>query len=932
MVQSLDPNFGMRGSTTAHVSGFGGWPLGIMVGIDGRPTLVCSSPAQSPADSDAVLTGARFRRPKISTIRITSFPPDGRPVPIGSTARRAAVFGPNANEPFRAVRAITQPDRIAVLGGVIQANREVPTLLIFEAGPSVQGVAGWALSRTISLSNLDVSANVCGLGWDGTDVVVVAPSLIRTALRLRIHATRTGRKTTVNLRMPPLDLPVGSDVSVRASAVSRDVDESFAVGLTWEARAAAPPGQFQPIGVFQEARASVVRLVIGGGGAFSADPAFGTTGIWVSSAPDGEITTADHVTHGPAAGLLVVGRAGRAGSPSIFAARLVSLSGEVVWTSYPAAGVLPRPASIALDSQDQLLICGSTREWDQNFPVNPADAVVVRLETEFGQPDASFGVGGVARFALHGGTHGNAVAVTDAGEPLVASAVAWGSSATTAAFHPCLSRLTPTGALDQAFGWAGMARHDGLGAANLVAISPSGRPWSAGLTASYLGETPTGPDLVPTLTVAQLGLGGELQNAFGLDGLSTLQLPATIGEGDVFELNSLVPLADGRAVLTGRAFRRRVGEISLDLRGTWVLRLGSNGRLDTTFGDSVPPTGVRFYPLRSFALITELNDGQGSLQGFEGANSIRLTGDGSLDVSFGPNGVVANPKATIHDPHRIEPTGEWFAPVYGRVTEVGLVRCLPNGTVDTAFGAGGTATDCFVELESMLRGINKVRALLLDDGGRHRTLRLADGTFLTLWTITWQESVTVFNSSGSTRTLWQTAGLLLLAWDVNGKPRGVTAWQGSPARVIRNPEATLLNWLGWRYRCSVVEANGAIVVGLTGEDLNATPSFAQPPTHVSKVTYFCRLIPPNFDLDPTFGTNGHITTRLPGGDFLLKSNFPGGEGRMAEDQAPEDVALVGTNQVVASIVCTHPHPIFGGVYLDSPFLPLDGSVGMARLV
>ena len=124
---------------------------------------------------------------------------------------------------------------------------------------------------------------------------------------------------------------------------------------------------------------------------------------------------------------------------------------------------------------------------------------------------------------------------------------------------------------------------------------------------------------------------------------------------------------------------------------------------------------------------------------------------------------------------------------------------------------------------------------------------------------------------------------------------------------------------------------------LSAEDVNASPSFGRAPTFVSKATYFCRLIPPDFELDPTFGTSHHITSRLPGGDFLLKSSIPGGETRMAEDQGPEDLALVGTNQVVASIVCTHPHPNFLGVSLDSPYLPLDGfrrhgSVSMRSVV
>lgn len=79
----FDPVFGLQGSCASHVSGFGGWPMGVVVGIDGRPTLVCSAPDQKPADQGASPAG-RFRGPPVTTVRIVSFPPNGRPIGSGS--------------------------------------------------------------------------------------------------------------------------------------------------------------------------------------------------------------------------------------------------------------------------------------------------------------------------------------------------------------------------------------------------------------------------------------------------------------------------------------------------------------------------------------------------------------------------------------------------------------------------------------------------------------------------------------------------------------------------------------------------------------------------------------------------------------------------------------------------------------------------------
>src|SRR5206468_7640982 len=125
-----------------------------------------------------------------------------------------------------------------------------------------------------------------------------------------------------------------------------------------------------------------------------------------------------------------------------------------------------------------------------------------------------YGTNGVARFRLHGGTHPTAVALTPAGQALVASGVPWGwvTSAGTC-FQPCVSRLDANGNLDLTFGSAGMCRHDGLGSAEIVAVGPTGRVWTAGIAELFVS-----PNFVKVLSVSQSNPDGELESGFGLNG------------------------------------------------------------------------------------------------------------------------------------------------------------------------------------------------------------------------------------------------------------------------------------------------------------------------------------------------------------------------------------------------------------------------------
>ena len=78
-------------------SGFGGWPLGVVAGIDGRPTLICSAPVQRP--QDRLLTpGGRVRAEPLDTPTVVSFPPDGRP----RATRRHPYLQTGTQQPFPA--------------------------------------------------------------------------------------------------------------------------------------------------------------------------------------------------------------------------------------------------------------------------------------------------------------------------------------------------------------------------------------------------------------------------------------------------------------------------------------------------------------------------------------------------------------------------------------------------------------------------------------------------------------------------------------------------------------------------------------------------------------------------------------------------------------------------------------------------------------
>jgi uncharacterized delta-60 repeat protein len=886
-----------------------------LLGADQRPVLVCSSPAQAALPSSSSVVGPRLKLPAVDTPRVVSFPRDGRP--DGTIAVR--VFGPAPDAPFTLARAATRDNRIAVLGTVKRGSRQVLTLMTLQAGPptGTPPVAQWSVTRKIELGPRPrVTADQCAVGWLLDQPVVVAPGAVRSSPdrpgigrqpavpgpKLTIYEEGETATVVVPLSRNSLDLPRSARPELRVGAVC-GIGDGLLVGLSWIVRK----------GRLVQGRASVLRLVRDGA-TWSPDPAFGTGGLWLASSAEGGVTTADLVALSPDGLLVVIGRGVEGRAAGVFGAWL-DLGGQVAATGHFAQKVLPEPAGMSIDANGRVFVCGSTRRLDNNPPNDPAEAVVLCL-LPGGQPDPGFGAAGVARFRLNGGTYATSVHATSTGAVLVASAMRWGSGSRSGKFHPCVTRLSADGSVDPNFGLAGVCRHDGLGEVNLVALAPSGRLWSAGIAKTWEAATSSWQS---ALTVSQLTLDGGLETGFGTKGSVNHRLQDPPLSFKEYDARSLVPTADGGAFLAGAYIIPRGNDTE---GGTWIARLTSAGQRDAAFGSG----GISKFPARALELAAELADG--SLQGLERLEAqiapLRLTAAGAPAPGFGPTGAKPIPKAPVTFPSTYEPTGEWFAPVWGRLSatgtwSIGLIRCLPDGTIDPNFGAGGPSPtdDKFVPTAEILALVPRQnpRWEYEEDErlGRHQTLRLADGTCLTLWNVVFEFQPLRGRIKKDQRAL------ALIAWTAQGAPR--PAW-GKAAKAI--PRI-----VGWRFRTALLQTDGSVLVGIDGDDGDdaAAADRENSGRSIRGSAYFCRLLPGSFDLDPAFG-GGSVTRRLPGEDERVSQT-----DTLVDYQVPEALRPLNANAVIAAVRCeTGSGPLFPGFFNQSPHLLADGSVGLVRLV
>src|SRR6266545_4924133 len=237
------------------------------------------------------------------------------------------------------------------------------------------------------------------------------------------------------------------------------------------------------------------------------------------------------------------------------------------------------------------------------------------------------------------------------------------------------------GDLDPGFGRGGRVVTDfarGAEEAFAVAVQADGKLVAAGRT----GEG--GGSALGDWALARYRTDGKLDHGFGKSGKVKLDFSGAGGDDQV---NALAVQVDGRLLAAGFA------------PNGWALaRFRTDGTLDPSFGVGGKVASPFSGQIRALALTP---DGQIVAAGFIGSDFAlaRYNADGTLDAAFGTGGVVTTGFAGMF----VEANG-LVVRSDGRLVAAGgvlrndltsafvLAGYLADGTLDPAFGQGGTLT------------------------------------------------------------------------------------------------------------------------------------------------------------------------------------------------------------------------------------------------
>ncbi|MDH6496884.1 MULTISPECIES: DUF11 domain-containing protein [unclassified Streptomyces] len=308
-----------------------------------------------------------------------------------------------------------------------------------------------------------------------------------------------------------------------------------------------------------------------------------------------------------------------------------------------------------------------------------------------GTPDTGFGTGGTVTTAVNNmdpdlqWSEANAVALQPDGRIVVAGYSARG-------YEDCcwftVARYNSDGSLDNTFSGDGRFFADIAGPteARDVAVDASGRIVAAGYSG---GE----------VAVVRLNADGTPDTTFGGDGTVTADPSASLEEGG--DARALVLQPDGKIVVGGQ-----VGSTRFDFL---LMRFNTNGSVDTGFdGDGIVRTDFGDYEsVEGLALQSD-----GKIVAAGGDSLARYNPSGSLDTGFDGDGKVVPAGIGVWDVALQPGDGRIvLAGDAGPAGDFAVRRYNPDGSQDSGFGTGGTATADF-------GGSDFARAVAVQSDGR----------------------------------------------------------------------------------------------------------------------------------------------------------------------------------------------------------------------
>jgi uncharacterized delta-60 repeat protein len=338
----------------------------------------------------------------------------------------------------------------------------------------------------------------------------------------------------------------------------------------------------------------------------------------------------------------------------------ITLKSSSAFSASLATSANEQARHMLIDSDGKILV-GATID---------GDAGVLRINSD-GTIDTSFGTAGVATFDIGQYDIVHGILQQTNGKYIAQTATVnghWGAG---------LVRFNTDGSVDTTFGGTGTGSifvntlsKDAPGSG--MTILPDGRLIAVGYSNEADGNQ---------IFVLRLSADGVLDTSFGTNGTKAFN-PATGSEAPT----SVTTLADGNILITGIA-SENFFLAKLDADGNPVNAFGTNGYVSTD---------IQGYDEANS--IAETSDGKILVSGYtNGGTDIalaRYNADGSLDSSFGTNGVVVTDIGGTSDLARslaVQPDGKIL--VIGNTgaatQDIFTARYNSDGTLDTSFGTNG---------------------------------------------------------------------------------------------------------------------------------------------------------------------------------------------------------------------------------------------------
>jgi uncharacterized delta-60 repeat protein len=318
-----------------------------------------------------------------------------------------------------------------------------------------------------------------------------------------------------------------------------------------------------------------------------------------------------------------------------------------------------------------------------------------------GDLDPSFGTGGKVTTDLGGG-FADAYALAQQSDGKI---VAVGHTTVAVGDDFALVRYRTDGSLDPGFGTGGVVTTDFFGVfdhANAVALQRDGRIVAAG--SAFSGSLPGHDDFA----LARYRTNGSLDPTFGTGGKVTTSI------GEFNRAWAVAVQHDGRIVVAGYAS----GDFALaryDRNGALDPSFGTGGVVTTDFGGFAYASAVTLQPTGRIVAV-----GRATVAGNPSSDVAlaRYRSDGALDATFGTGGRVTTDFGGDDQAYAVG------LQRHGRIVVAGtsltgptnndfaLARYRSDGSLDSAFGAGGRVTTDFAG------SFDQARAVLVQRDGR----------------------------------------------------------------------------------------------------------------------------------------------------------------------------------------------------------------------